>query len=421
LFDRYDMGVEEEVLREFDIKVRGINFGNPEDIQQEGITMNSFYFAGIGAISFGVDRVEQLADDISTLDETEATVVLISDAGVVQAGIVERVKSILERSGQNVIVFSNIKGEPRAGEVEEATAIVRSCDHPCVVGLGGGSALDVAKLAAVIAGDDRPAEDYSLCAHPFPMPKLKRIMIPTTAGTGSEVTRTAIFTTSEKRKVWTFGNELVPDLVILDPRLTVSLPAAMTAISGLDALVHAIEACTCQKRNPFTDSLGLHAIRLVKQHLINAIEKPEDMIARSGMLLASTLAGSAFASTGTAAAHSIGHALGTIAEIPHGKAVAIGMDILLAWNAEAAPGAHAAVAEALGSQRNADAASPAFRSLIDQTRIDRSLADKQIDSDVLAAVMMSAENVPMLENNARQITKSDALELARRTLGDKRR
>lgn len=382
-----------------------------------GMIVNAFSFPGVRAISFGVDRVEDLGDDISSLNNNrDVTVVLISDAGVAKAGLVQRIQSILARSSRDVIVFTGIKGEPRADEVEAATAIIRRYDHPCVIGLGGGSALDVAKIAAVIAADDRPAEDYALCAYPFNAPMCKRIMIPTTAGTGSEVTRSAVFTTREKRKVWTWGHELIPELVILDPRLTVSLPAHVTAASGLDALVHAIEACTCRQRNHFIDSFGLQAIRLAKQHLMTAIENPDDMNARSGMLLASTLAGIAFANTGTAAAHSIGHALGTIADIPHGRAVAIGLDAILEWNAEILPEGFDAVAEALGSQRTAKAAAPALRSLIEQTGIDRSLADKNIDPKMLAAVMMSKENIPMLKNNARQITSSDALELARRTL-----
>lgn len=378
--------------------------------------MNSFSFPGVGAISFGVDRVEQLADDVSTLEEKAAEVVLISDAGVSKSGILDRVKSILERSGHDVIIFSHLKSEPRAKSVDEAAAIVRRCEKPCVVGVGGGSALDVAKLAAVIVRDNRPAEDYALCAHSFPKPALKRIMIPTTAGTGSEVTCNAIFKTREGRKVWAWGKELLPDLVILDPRLTISLPAYVTATSGLDALVHAIEACTSQHKNPFADVLGLHAIRLAKQHLMTAIEKPNDMTARSGMLLASTLAGLAFGTTGTAAAHSIGHALATIADIHHGRAVAIGLDAILEWNAEASPETFAAVAEALGSQRNPDAAAPAFRTLIEQTGIERSLADKKIDPETLATVMMAEENKPMIENNARPITQQDALELAQRAL-----
>ncbi len=139
-----------------------------------------------------------------------------------------------------------------------------------------------------LAIDAHPAEEYALCARPFKKPELVRIMIPTTSGTGTEVTRTATFTNHAGHKVWTWGQELVPDLVILDPCLTVSLPAQVTAATGLDALVHAIEACTCRQRNTISDALGLHAIRLISEHLVTAIQTPDDLNARSGMQIAST-------------------------------------------------------------------------------------------------------------------------------------
>lgn len=378
--------------------------------------MNPFSFLGINAVSFGVGRVERLAEDIAELKRETSEVLVISDAGVAKVGITDRIRRVLERSGYDVTVFSELAGEPDAATVDHAVRILNRLADPMVVGVGGGSALDVAKLAAVIAKDEFPTEDYALCARAFPKPRLKRIMIPTTAGTGSEVTRTAVFTTSKGNKVWAWGHELLPDLVLLDPCLTVSLPADVTAVTGLDAMVHAIEACTCRNRNPMADALGLHAIRLAKQHLMAAIEKPADIDARSGMLVASTIAGSAFAQTGTAAAHSIGHALATIAGIPHGRAVTIGMEALLSWNAEASPEAHAAVAEALGCSKSADQCAPAFRALVERSGVDRSLAGKDIEPETLSRVMMSPENLPMIENNARPISKDDALELCRRIL-----
>jgi alcohol dehydrogenase class IV len=202
-------------------------------------------------------------------------------------------------------------------------------------------------------------------------------------------------------------------MVLLDPSLTVSLPAEITAATGLDAMVHAIEACTCQNRNPMADALGLHAIRLAGRHLLDAIEKPADIEARSGMLVASTLAGFSFAQTGTGGAHAIGHALATIAGIPHGRAVTIGMEAILPWNAAAYPEAHAAVAQALGGERKADQCDPAFKALVDQAGIDRSLSDSGIEPEDLARVMMSPENLPMIQNNARLISAHDAIELAR--------
>jgi len=228
------------------------------------------------------------------------------------------------------------------------------------------------------------------------------------------MTRTAVFSNGRGCKVWAWGPELFPDLVILDPSLTISIPGPITAETGLDALVHAIEAFTCQQQNPISDALAIQAIKLVGQHLIQAVEKPSDMDARSGMLVAANLAGSAFAQTGTGGAHAIGHALATLTEISHGRAVTMGMDLLLAWNAKASPARHAAVAAALGYEKNADTAAHAFRVLVEKAGVDLSLADTGVDPETLARIMFSDENLPMTENNARPIGPEEALVLTRR-------
>jgi alcohol dehydrogenase class IV len=169
--------------------------------------MNPFSFSGMGAVSFGTDRIQQLPDDIFSLNGSRAPVVLISDAGVAGAGILDQVRSIVERAGHRVTSIFDLDGEPHAETVDRAAEVIRRCDHPFVVGLGGGSALDVAKLSAVIAEDSHPAEAYALCARPFKKPGLVRIMIPTTAGTGTEVTRTATFTNHAGHKVWAWGQD----------------------------------------------------------------------------------------------------------------------------------------------------------------------------------------------------------------------
>jgi alcohol dehydrogenase class IV len=378
--------------------------------------MKAFYFSGIRPIFFGVDRVDQLPGDITALNEESSEVLMISDAGLSRAGIVARITSILEKSGLDVTVFSELTGEPHGATIDQAAAILRGMDRPCVVGVGGGSALDVAKLAAVVAEAEAPAEGYALRAKPLPKPRLKRIMIPTTAGTGSEMTGTAVFSDSKGCKVWAWGQALFPDLAILDPALTVSLPRDVTASTGLDALVHAIEAYTCRQKNSMADALALHAIRLIGKHLLYAIENPADIEARSHMLTASTLVGCALAQTGTAGAHSIGHALATVAGIPHGLAVTIGMDALLAWNAKAAPEEHAAVAEALGASKAADQAGPAYRKLVGSTGLDLSFANAGIEPETLAKVMMSEENISMIKNNIRSIGADEALTISRNIL-----
>jgi alcohol dehydrogenase class IV len=379
--------------------------------------MNSFSFPGIRPIVFGVDRVDQLPEDIATLIEDLSEVFIITDSGLLKTGIVVSIASVLEKSGLDVTVFSELTGEPHTNTIDRAAAILRRMDRPCVVGVGGGSALDVAKLTTAVAEAEVPTEAYALCAQPLPTPRLSRILIPTTAGTGSEVTRTAVFFDGRGRKVWAWGEALLPDLVILDPALTITLPSDVTASTGLDALVHAMEAFTCRQKNPMGDALAVHAIHLIGKYLSKVVENPADVDARSNMLVASTLAGSAFAQTGTAGAHSIGHALATLAGIPHGRAVTIGMNALLEWNAEAAPETHAAVAEALGSSRAADQAGPAFRKLVDLTGLDLSLTNVSIEPEVLAEAMMSEENLPMTENNIRSIGTDEALAISRWILG----
>ena len=378
--------------------------------------MKTFFFSGIRPIIFGVDRVDQLPGDITALSGRSSEVLIISDAGLAKAGIIERLTSILEQSGLNVTVFSELVGEPHSDTIDKAAAILRGMNRPCVLGVGGGSALDVAKLAAVVAEAETPTERYALRQRTFPEPRLKRIMIPTTAGTGSEVTATSVFYDGNGCKIWAWGQALFPDLVILDPSLTVTLPPDLTASTGLDALVHAIEAFTCRQKNLMSDALALHAIRLIAKHLLVAIQKPADIEARSNMLIASTLAGCAFAQTGTAGAHSIGHALATLAGIPHGRAVTLGMAELLAWNAEAAPETHAVLAEALGAGNAADQAGPAFRKLVELSGLELSLADADIQPESLAEVMMSPENISMVKNNIRSIGADEALTISRNLL-----
>jgi alcohol dehydrogenase class IV len=251
-------------------------------------------------------------------------------------------------------------------------------------------------------------------------------MLPTTAGTGSEVTRTAVFTGLDRRKVWAWGNELAADLVILDPELTLTLPKSMTAATGLDAMVHAIEACTVKSSNPLVQAFGLHAIRLGTQNLKRSIARPEDLDARGKLLMASTLAGMAIDATGTGIAHAIGHALGTVAGIHHGRAAALALDVVFLKNAGAAPGIHSEIALALGVQEEnetvetyARMGAAAFRDIIRHTGIEISLKpDGLTDSDLnrLVDTIHSDENKPMCENNCYTAGNADIRNFARQLL-----
>ena len=295
-----------------------------------------------------------------------------------------------------------------------------------VIGVGGGSALDTSKLAAAAAAANVSAQRYELCANPLPAHGLFRICVPTTAGTGSEATRTSVFANASGAKVWAWGVELKPHLALLDPSLSTGLPARLTAATGVDALVHAIEAVTIRRANPLNDATGLQAIRLVVRHLKRAVEAPDDLDARGGMLMAACLAGMAIDGSGTGIAHAIGHALGTVGHVHHGRAVGLSLRVALGWNAEAAPERHAAVAEAMGIARDgrsdrdvAAALAPAYDRFLRSVGLPIALSSDGLgekDAKRLAEVTMSVENEPMRKSNCREITAADAERFARELL-----
>ena len=392
----------------------------------------NFNFQAPTRIAFGVGRIDKLGADLARLDQAGNTsrVLLVSDPGVAEAGLTGRVADILLGAGLDAALFTEVKSDPLAASADAAAALARSHRAQAVVGLGGGSALDIAKLAAAIAPAAEPAEHYALAANPLPRGGLPRILIPTTAGTGAEVTRTSVITSADGRKLWAWGEALRADLAILDPTLTTSLPAMLTAATGIDALVHAIEACTVRRGNPMSDAHGLHAIRLIAGHaggpesaLARALANPDDLDARGELMIAAALAGIAFDATGTAIAHAMGHALGVLGGVHHGHAVGLCLNAALAWNAEAAPARHAAVARALGApcdglddEDAAALAAPAFEALLRGSGVPLSLADLAIDATDLAELTMAPENAPMRDANCREVTLRDAQILAERVL-----
>lgn len=393
---------------------------------------HNFNFQSPTRIAFGTGRIDKLGADLARLDDAPgrnhvggaSRVLLISDPGVAEAGLTGRVAAVLEHAGLDATVFTELKSDPLAASADAAAALARSCGARVVVGLGGGSALDIAKLAAAITPAAEPAEHYALAANPLPRGGLPRVLIPTTAGTGSEVTRTSVITSADGRKLWAWGDALRADLAILDPTLTTGLPGALTAATGIDAVVHAVEACTVRRGNAMADAYGLHAIRLIAGGaLARALETPDDLDARGELMIAATLAGIAFDATGTAIAHAMGHALGALGGVHHGRAVGLCLNAALAWNAEAAPARHAPVARALGADCDglddgsaAALAAPAFDALLRACGLPLSLAGLAIDAATLAALTMAPENAPMRNANCREVTKQDALDIARRVL-----
>ena len=369
-------------------------------------------------IAFGHGRLTSLADDIAALIGARARVLLITDRGVAGAGLVDRALKVLAAGGIKPTLFAALDGEPQADQIDQAAALGRAHRAQIVVGLGGGSALDLAKLAAAIMPAHAPSETYALCARPLPANPPPVICIPTTAGTGAEVTRTAVFTDGCGRKVWAWDDALRPGLALLDPVLTTSLPPAITAMSGLDALVHAIEAATSRRSNPISQAYALRAVRMIVGHLPTVVERPDDAEARAAMLVAANLAGLAIDGAGTCFAHALGHALGTIAKVPHGRAVALALRVALGWNVEAAPEPYRPVAEALGIEPTGDAQVLAaklanrYARLLEQVGLKVELSDvAAIDAVHLLDVLFAPENRPMRQANRRRVTRAAARHL----------
>ena len=279
-------------------------------------------------------------------------------------------------------------------------------------------------MAAGVAPDDKPAEDYVLLSDPFDGPVLPVIAIPTTAGTGAEMTQSMVFSTADGRKVWTDALVARPKLALLDPELTTGLPPRLTAATGTDALVHAMESVTSRRTKPETHAPALEAIRMVRAHLPTAVREPGNMAARGGMLIAACLAGLAIDSGGTAVAHSLGHAIGALGHVHHGRAVALSLRAALPGNAAAWPKEHASVARAFGlngagGDALAEALPGAFDAFLREVGVEISLADHGLgpgDAERLAAETLKPENRPMLDATCRELGEAEVRVLAREVL-----
>lgn len=377
--------------------------------------MQNFVLSSIPEILFGQGCLADLAGKAGNLAAGRAPVLLVADPALKHLGISARASKLLEGAGFETILYDGFKGEPKESDIGAATELARSVNAGLVVGLGGGSALDTAKLAACCAVSGEKASTYALCATPLPAGRLPVIAIPTTAGTGSEVTRVSVFTNDNNEKVWAWGEQLKPNLAILDPELTIDVPPQVTAATGLDALVHAIEACTNKNRNDGIDHYCLKAISLISANLEKAVRDPRNLDARGAMLLGSCYGGIGIDNCGTALAHNISHAVADLAPIPHGRATGLAMLATIAWVAEGNPEAFGRVAQAMGI----DDVAEGYERLLRSTGIKVSLADEGHEfggAERLALHMASPANNPMRLSTVRQASESDLIMLAERFL-----
>lgn len=360
-------------------------------------------------VHFGAGRAGRVADDAAALGDPGKPVVLVSDAALVELGVAGRLIAALEAAGARCALFAEIAGEPKQAQLEAATDFVRSRGAGFVVCLGGGSAMDTGKVAATIAlTDDGPAA-FAMDGKPLPKRGVPKLCLPTTAGTGAELSSTNIFTNGAGRKVWVWGSETKPARVILDPELTVSLPPQLTAWTGLDAFAHALESCTNTHRHGWNDLYAHRALGLIAGALETAVHEPANLTARGDMLLGSAYAGIAIDNCSAGLAHNLSHALAALGPVHHGLATALALEIVLGWQAAADQGPFAAAAAACGLGHDAAALAPWYGDLLTRCGIERRLPAqfRGCGATALAAEMRAPETQYMRRSSVREVTDAD--------------
>ena len=298
-------------------------------------------------IHFGCGMLNTLPDRLKSLGGKRPF--LVTDPGLRAAGMVERIETLLASAGLPLVVFDGVKPDSGSDLIMEAASRLRACDADAVVGIGGGSSLDTAKAVAAMGTNSGSILDYAglhkIVNRPLPM-----VAIPTTAGTGSEVTLWSVFTDDGKKIKAAAGSVLLfPSVALCDPELTYELPAALTAATGMDALGHAVECFTNDACQAISAALALEAIGLIGRYLRTAVMNGRDRTARYAMMLASTMAGIAMNPTRLGLAHALAMPLGSWGfRVPHGAAIAITLPVVMAFNHLAQPERYVEVARALG-------------------------------------------------------------------------
>lgn len=296
-------------------------------------------------INFGWDVSESVGFEAISLGGRKALV--ITDQGIVKQGIHLKILDSLTKAGLEAIVYDDVKSNPREVDCQEAAILGKKHGADIILALGGGSPIDTAKAVGVLIANNGSLNDYygeQLLQNDIP----PLICIPTTAGTGSEVTFFAVITNPDKKvKSCIADTRLLPSLSLIDPALTITLPANLTASTGMDALTHAIEAYTCRRANPFTDVLALQAITVISENLKIAVKDGLNKEAREGMALGSLLAGIAFGNSDIAGVHCMAEALGGLYDTPHGIANSIFLPIVLEYNLKANIKRHADIGRAM--------------------------------------------------------------------------
>ncbi len=372
--------------------------------------MKSFDFILPTRIEYGVGVLSKLPGELNELKANK--VVIVTDSGIIKAGLVDKVIDLLIQAGISYTIFDDVDPNPKDHNVAAGAELVRNFGGQAIISLGGGSPIDCAKsIGVLVSHGGTEIKDYE-GKTAVNKPILPLITIPTTSGTGSEVTFSSVINDTNRNFKMTIKSPLMAAKVaLIDPELTLTMPPAVTAATGVDALTHAIEAYTANISEPISDALALYAIELISKNLKTAVFEGNKLEARAGMLMGSLLAGLAFSHSDVASVHCIAEALGGMYDTPHGVCNSILLPYVMEYNMEYCVDRYANVAKMMGAnfQSNEEGAKKAVE-LVKKLTVDvelpsfKSLGIDPKDFEVLAE--MSVKNIST-ESNPRPMKKDD--------------
>ena len=382
--------------------------------------MSEFLFSTVSDVIMGPDTSEGLGNVASSLGISRALVV--TDDGIIGHGLLDKALQSLQKLKIKYHVYGDVVADPPEEIVLDAVAIAQSFKCDGVIGFGGGSSMDVAKLLSVLIKGCQPlSEIYGV--DKISGDRIPLIQVPTTAGTGSEATMVSIITTGKTTKAGVVSRVLLADKIILDPTLTLGLPSHVTSATGIDAMVHAIEAFTSKRlKNPLSDLLAKEALRLLASNIVKAVKQGDDVEARGAMLLGSMLAGQAFANAPVAAVHALAYPLGGNYHIPHGLTNALVLPHVLRFNARCASELYAELAPLImpdvllpnDSIKITEMLADYFLNLAKDLGLQTKLRQMNIpESDLQMLAEQSMLQQRLLINNPREVSLDDSLQIYR--------
>lgn len=382
--------------------------------------MNDFNFKIPQNIEFGVGSLNKLPQILK--DNNSDHVFLISDRGLESIGVVKKVQDIIEAGGVKATVYLDVIPNPTIDIVNQATELYKECGATSIVALGGGSPLDVAKAVGVLANHGGKITDYE-GLHKVPGPIVPMIAIPTTAGTGSEVTASAVITDEDRNyKLSVISYEILPKYAILDPQLIMTAPASIAASCGVDALIHALEAYLSRQASPFTDAMAEKAMELIGKNIRRFVANRQDEEAASAMMAGSNFAGIAFAWARLGNVHAMSHPVSAYFHVAHGVANAVILPTVVEYNALADNGRYEVIYNYI---REGNVAVDGFKPqmLVEELKklnadlnIPASLSEVGVTEDMIEIMATDAMKSANVLANPRQTTLRDMIELYKKAL-----